>query len=141
MAALEPLVIGVVLRVDVRGWSAAPPLLPKQPIRTADGKDGARSFFYDLSPNEADLTVSELCNWLGSRLDRLLSGEHAPFQGGMVAVRLGLDIGLSVHPKATSWAATFPPEFLGVLADAQVQLTATYYPATDAGEPHSEDDL
>ena len=141
MAASEPLVIGVVLRVDVRGWTAAPPLLPKEPIRTSDGRDGARTFFYDLSPKEADLSVTDLCHRLGSRLDRMLTGEKAPFQDGMFAVRLGLDIGLSVDPKATSWAATFPPEFLAVLADAQVELTATYYPATDADEPLSEDDL
>ena len=141
MAAAQPLVIGVVLRVDVRGWTAAPPLLPKAPIRTLDGRDGARTFFYDLSPKEPDLNVSDLCHRLGSRLDRLLTGEKAPFQDGMVAVRLGLDIGLSVDPKAASWAVTFPPEFLAVLADAQVELTATCYPATDADEILSEDDL
>ncbi len=133
-----PLVIGVVLRVDVRGWQGAPPLLPKEPLKEEHGRDGARTFFYDLTPKEPDLSVEDACMRLASRLERMLIA-RSPF--AELPVRLSLDVGVMVDPNAGGWAYTWPPEFLRVLADAQAQLTASHYPATDGAEPLSEDDL
>jgi len=141
LAAAQPVVIGVLLRVDIRGWRGAPPLLPDAPINVGEGREGAQSFFYDLSPKAHDLTVADVCNKLGSRLERMLTGERSPFAESTMAVRLSLDIGLAVEPSAESWTSTFPIDFLAVLADAGVELTTTHYPATDEGEPRSEDDL
>ncbi|MDB5572084.1 MAG: hypothetical protein JWN93_3267 [Hyphomicrobiales bacterium] len=135
-----PAVIGIVLRVDVRGWRGAPPLMPREPLKEEQGRDGARAFFYDLSPREADLSVEDACTRLASKLERMLVA-RSPFADLDLPVRLSLDVGVMVDPAAGSWSMTWPPEFLRVLGDAQAQLTATCYPATDGGEPLSEDDL
>lgn len=133
-----PVVVGMVLRVDVRGWSGPPPLLPKEPLKVEDGRDGARAFFYDLSPREPDLTVEEACVRVASRLERMLI-ERSPFTE--LPARLALDVGVMIDPRAASWSYVWPPDFLRVLGDAQMELTASHYPATDSGEPLSEDDL
>ena len=55
---MEPVALGILLRLEVRGWSGPAPRLPREPIRIDEGREGLRIFTYDLSPSEPDLSVA-----------------------------------------------------------------------------------
>ena len=138
----EPIVIGVVLRVDLRGWGGAPPLLPKAPVKIEDGRDGAQSFFYNLTPDDTEMDTQSLGLWLGSRLERLLMSEKSPFHESEAPRRLFLDVGLMFDADDARFVTSWSPEFMGVLGDAGIEMTVTHYPFRKQNdEPLSEDDL
>ena len=138
----EAIVIGVVFRADVRGWSGAPPKLPKEPVKIEEGRDGSLSFYYNLTPDDPEMTSESLGLWLGSRLERLLLSEKSPFHGIESPRRYFLDVGMMFDPDTDKVVTLWSPEFMGVLGDAGIELTVTHYPMRPAAaEPLSEDDL
>ena len=116
----DPVVIGVVLRVDIRGWSGAPPKLPAAPVKVEEGRDGSLSFFYNLAPDDTEMNTQSLGLWLGSRLERMLNGEKSPFFEKDLPRRLFLDVGLMFSAGDDSIITTWSPEFMGVLGDAGI---------------------
>lgn len=134
---MEPFVVGILLKVETRGWNGAAPQLPKPPIHIEEGRDGLRVFSYDLSLREADVTVSDACARVASRLERMLAGPKSPFPEGGYALRCTLEIGVIANRERTSFGYGWPLEFLQVLVDCNVELNVTHYlPAGDsASEP------
>lgn len=123
-----PIVIGAVLRVDVRGWDRPAPVLHDAPINSEDGTDGTRSFFYDFMPSsDGDLTVEPFCARVTSRLERHLTGENAAFAEGAFARRMVLEVGLMVEDTDERFAMQWPPDFLAVLGEAETALSLTFY--------------
>ena len=89
---MEPTVVGILLKVETRGWTGPPPSLPREPVKIDEGRDGLRVFVYDLSPKEADLAVSDACLRIASRLERMLNSPKSPFPPGQYALRCTLGI-------------------------------------------------
>jgi hypothetical protein len=135
-----PIVLGIILRIEMRGWHGPPPRLALDPIRIEDGERGLdQIFFYDLSPKEEALTVEAACARVGSRLERLLLSAEA-LGGGMVfAARLRLEVGLWVGGGQASFSYSWPVEFLQILAAADVELGVSHYVA-DAGASGEDDE-
>ncbi len=137
----EPAVIGVVLRVDIRGWSGPPPRLPDAPVKVEEGRDGSLSFFYNLTPADPDMNTQSLGLWLGSRLERMLMSGKSPFHTSDLPRRLFLDIGLMFNADDDRMVTSWSPEFMGVLGDAGIEMNVTHYPFRADTTPLSEDDL
>lgn len=137
----EAIVIGAVLRVDLRGWKGAPPDLPQPPIKVEEARDGTQTFHYDICPDAFDMTAGELANRITSRLERLLLSEKSPFFEDVIARRFSLEIGLMYDKTSDRIATSWPPDFLGVLGDADVELAVTYYPVEAENTTRNEDDL
>jgi hypothetical protein len=134
-------VIGLVLRVDVRGWNGAPPLLPQSPVRSETGRDGAQSFHYDLLPRDVVLDTEGLCARFASRLERLLGGERSALAQVDLPFRLCLEVGLMYDDDGSPHSTRWTPDFLRVLGELDMQLTVSHYPFAGNAEPLSEDDL
>lgn len=138
-------VIGVVLRLDVRGWQGEAPLLPEAPVKSEEGRDGAHSFYYDLMPKGAvadvPLDVEAVSVRLASRLERCLLAEHSPLQACDLPFRLTLDIGVMFDADGTAFAMNFTPDFLRVSGEADMTVAVTHYPYEASSAPLSEDDL
>lgn len=133
----EPVVLGIYLKVETRGWAGPAPKLPADPVRVESGVDAYRQFIYDLSPKEADLTVNEACQRAASRIERMLCAEPTPFPEGHYALRLRLEIGLMGDPEAGPMSYVWPLDFLQALADSHVELAVSHYfpsPDDDGGE-------
>lgn len=142
----EAIVIGAVLRVDLRGWSASPPHAPDPPIKIEEGRQGTQSFYYDFSPADDNLTASDFGTRFYSRLERVMLSDKSPFNEGAFARRFTLEIGLMYDGAEQRFATSWPPEFLGVLGAADAELITTYYavsaPAKNQErDPLNEDDL
>jgi len=140
----EAIVIGAILRVDLRGWSQPPPELPQAPIRTETDREGTLVCYYDICPDGFDLTAADLSNRIGSRLERMLLSPKSPFHEGMFARRFTLEIGMMYDAAHGRIATSWPADFLRVLGEADAELIVTHYPFTGEsaeGEPRSEDDL
>ena len=137
----EPIVIGVVLRADIRGWGGPPPKLPKEPVKVEEGRDGSQTFFYNLTPEDPEMNTQSLGLWLGSRLERMLMTDKSPFHGSEAPRRLFLDIGLMFDTQDERIVTSWSPEFMGVVGDAGIEMTVTHYPFKAVAEPMSEDDL
>ncbi len=133
---MEPFVIGILLRVETRGWNGPPPRLPKEPVKVEEGRDGLRVFLYDLSPKEADVAVSDACLRIASRLERMLTGPKSPFPQGHYALRCVLEFGLLADRERESFGYSWPLEFLQVMVDAGVELNVTHY----MPKPDEDDD-
>jgi hypothetical protein len=135
----EPLVLGIFLKVETRGWTGPAPKLPKDPVRIEAGQDASKLFIYDLSPKEQDLTVSDACQRLASRLERVLVRERPAFPEGQYAVRMRLEVGLIADP-AQPISYTWPLDFLQALADSEVELTVSHYlPSSDEDDEDDEE--
>lgn len=140
---MEPFVIGIVLKVETQGWRGAAPLLPRAPVRIDEGRDGLRVFVYDLSPKEPDITVSDACLRLGSRLERMLNSAKSPFPQGEYAMRCTLEFGVLADPQRESFGYAWPLEFLQVIVDANIELSVTHYlpkPDDDDALENGDDD-
>lgn len=138
-------VIGIVLRLDMRGWQGEAPLLPDAPVKSEDGRDGARSFYYDLMPKGASaaqpMDIEGMCVRLASRLERALLADSSPLHGCDLPYRLVLDMGVMFDADGTAFAVNFTPEFLRVSGEADMTLTVTHYPFEPGKAVLSEDDL
>ena len=124
---IQPLVIGVILRLDIMGWQGEPPGLPDPPIRSAPGEAGSVSYFYDYSPAMPDQDVPAMCLRLMARLRRALLPPSSPFTDLPLAIRAVLDMALAVPDKVESYSYSWPVEFLQILADAEVELSLSHY--------------
>ena len=123
----QPLVMGVILRLDLMGWQGDPPGLPDPPIRIAPGEAGSVSYYYDYSPPNVEQDVPEFCLRLMGRLRRALLPPSSPFSEQALAMRAVLDIALAVPDKVETYSYAWPVEFVQILADAEVQLSLTHY--------------
>lgn len=124
---MEPIVIGILLKLETHGWNGPPPLLPKEPIKIDEGRDGLRVFVYDLSFKEPDVGVSDACLRIASRIERMLSAPKSPFPEGHYALRSTLEFGVLADRERESFGYAWPIEFLQVLVDANVELKVTHY--------------
>ena len=86
----QPLVMGVILRLDLMGWQGDPPGLPDPPIRIAPGEAGSVSYYYDYSPPNVEQDVPEFCLRLMGRLRRALLPPCSPFSEQALAMRVVL---------------------------------------------------
>jgi len=120
-------VLGVLLKLETLGYDGPAPLLPRAPIKDAQGADGSRVFHYDLTPAEENLTVEDLCARLGSRLERLLSAPNSALPDGPFPRRLALEVGVLADREDASFAYAWPLEFLRVLVDADIGLNVSHY--------------
>ncbi len=128
-------VLGVILKVDMMGYEGPPPQLPAAPISEERGRDGYRRFVYDLSPSDPCLSVEDACAKLGSRLERMLNSSRSALPETPFAARLTLEFGLLADREDESFAYSWPPDFLRVLVDAEIQLNVTHYlPKPEAGD-------
>lgn len=123
---MEPVVLGVILKLETQGWSGAPPLLPKEPVKSDETKDGRRTFFYDLSPKDQDLSVTDACLRIYSRLERMLSSPAA-LPKGEYASRLTLELGVLADRDREAFGYAWPLEFLATLVDLNIELAVTHY--------------
>lgn len=138
---MEPLVLGIFLKVETRGFPGPAPLLPKEPIRTEAGADGYRLFVYDLSPKDEGLTVGDAAQRMASRLERMFAPERTPFPEGHYALRLQLEIGLLGDAAARSISYAWPLDFVQAIADCGIELNVSHYlPSPDADDGDAADD-
>ena len=92
-----------------------------------------RSFFYDLSPKDQDLSVVDACLRIYSRLERMLTKTHA-LPKGEYASRLTLEIGVLADGEKEAFGYSWPLEFLATLVDCNIELAVTHYlPKPDGG--------
>ena len=131
---MEPVALGIVLRVEVQGWSGPAPHLPNEPMRIDEGRDGARIFIYDLSPKDPTLSVSDACLRIASKLERMLAPERTPFTEPHHAARCRLEFGVLADRERESFSYAWPLEFLTALVDAQIELNVSHYLPTDNEE-------
>ena len=124
---MEPVALGILLRIEVRGWNGPAPALPKEPMREETGREGLRVFTYDLSPSEPDLPVADAAVRIASRLRRMLSPERSPFPEGPFAARCTLEFGVLADPERESFSYSWPLEFLEALVDTEVGLSVSHY--------------
>jgi len=131
---MEPVALGIVLRVEVRGWSGPAPHLPNEPMRIEEGRDGARTFMYDLSPKDPTLSVTDACLRIASKLERMFAPERTPFNEPHHATRCMLEFGVLADRERESFSYSWPLEFLTALVDAQIELNVSHYLPTDNEE-------
>ena len=131
---MEPVALGIVLRVEVRGWTGPAPRLPHEPMRIDEGREGARTFIYDFSPKDPTLSVPDACLRIASKLERVLAPERTPFTEPHHAARCTLEFGVLADRERESFSYAWPLEFLGVLADAQIELNVSHYLPTNDEE-------
>ena len=128
-------VLGVVLKLELIGYEGPAPALPREPMREERDAQGTRRFFYDLSPSDPGLEVADACARLGSRLERVLNSPRSPLPEGMFATRLTLEFGVLADREDDSFSYSWPPDFLRVLADADIQLNVSHYlPKADSDD-------
>ena len=125
-------VLGVILKVETMGYDGPAPSLPRPPIKVGLGRDGHRQFVYDVSPAEENLSVEDVCARIGSRLERVLHSPDSPFHEAPFAARLTLEFGVLADREDTSFAYSWPAEFLHVLVDSDIALNVSHYlPSSD----------
>src|SRR6476469_9011579 len=124
---MEPLVLGIFLKVETRGWSGPPPKLPKEPIRVESGSEALQTFIYDLTPKEEGLTVSDAAQRLASRIERMFAPDRSPFPEGHYALRMKLEIGLLADPSGGAISYAWPLDFVQAVADAGLELNVSHY--------------
>lgn len=128
-------VIGIVLKVETIGYDGPPPVLPKEPVATEQGRDGLRRFIYDLTPPDRTLSVEDACARIGSRLDRMLNSPKPALPDGPHATRLTLDFGILADREDQSFRYSWSPEFLRTLVDAEINLNVSHYlPSPDQND-------
>jgi hypothetical protein len=136
---MEPLVLGIFLKVETRGWTGPAPKLPKETIRIEAGSDGLQTFIYDLTPKDEGLTVSDAAQRLASRIERMLSPDRTPFPEGHYALRLKLEVGLLADPSRGAISYAWPLDFVQAIADAGIELNVSHY-IPSAEEDDGDDD-
>ena len=123
----EPMVLGAILRADVCGWDGPPPHLPGDPIRIDEHARGSKSFVYDLLPRHSCVSVSDACHRVAAVIESLL--ENWPLRDLAFPARCRLDVGLVVENPAVPFKSDWPAAFLSALAEAEIELGLSFYPA------------
>jgi hypothetical protein len=135
----SPVVLGMILRLETRGWHGPAPRLAFDPIKVEAGRSRVeQSFFYDLLPAAEAMSVETACARAGSRLEKLLCSAEALGGETFFAARCRLEVGLWVEADRTSYSYSWPAEFLQILAAADVELAVSHYVA---GADEDEDSL
>ena len=139
----SPIVLGMVLRIETRGWQGPPPQFTLEPLRIEAGRTRLdQVFFYDFSPPEEAASVEAACARVGSRLERFLRSTEALGGETLVAARCRLEVGLWVEHDQAAYSYSWPAEFLQILAAADVELTISHYVAgakkTDGDDSSSD---
>jgi hypothetical protein len=125
----EPVVLGAILRVDLRGWTGAAPSLPGAPLRVEENASGVSSFFYDLLPQRALAPVSQAAERIGMTVASLL--DRWPFDELPFPARCVLELGVAVDDPASPWSVVWPAAFLGALGAVDIELCLSVYPSTN----------
>ena len=129
----QALIIGALLRIDVRGFAGDLPDAFGRPIRD-DMRDGLRSLTYDLESQIGDGVIDEACARLALWFDRhFIEADVDPFAGA-AARRMKLEIGLMVDEQDESWSCELPANLLDCLGALQAPVNLSFYP-----QPFDED--
>jgi hypothetical protein len=118
-------VLGVLLKVETMGFDGDPPSLPRPPMNVARDRDGQRTFVYNLSPAEENLSVEDVCARIGSRIEKALRA--SPFMDAPFAARLTLEFGVLADREDASFSYSWPPEFLRTLVEFDIILNVSHY--------------
>ena len=128
-AMSEPLIIGALLRIDLRAFGADLPAALGAPMRD-EMREGLRSLTYDLESLIGDGIVDEACARLAVWFDRqFIEVDDDPFQGA-AARRMKLEIGLMVDDQEESWSCELPANLLDCLGALQASVSLSFYPQT-----------
>jgi hypothetical protein len=119
-------IVGAVLRVDLRGFSGELPAKLGAPMSEDPTRDGTRILFYDLARQVGDGIFDEACARLAVFLDRHFV-EQQPFEGAF-AKRFKLELGLMVGAGAESWSCDLPAHLIDALAAMEAGAGLTFYP-------------
>ncbi len=133
-----PILVGAVLRVDLRGFSGELPTKLGAPMSEEPTRDGTRSLFYDLARQVGDGVLDEACARLAVFLDRHFCDEQ-PFEGAF-AKQMKLELGLMVRAGAESWSCDLPAHLLDALAAMEAGVGLTFYPQ-DADDDAVEEEI
>ncbi len=129
----QALIIGALLRIDLRGFAGDLPAALGKPMRD-EFRDGLRSLTYDLEGQIGDGIVDEASARLALWFDRyFIEADVDPFEGA-AARRMKLEIGLMVDEDDESWSCELPANLLDCLGALQAPLNLSFYP-----QPFDED--
>ncbi|MDB5640890.1 MAG: hypothetical protein JWN07_207 [Hyphomicrobiales bacterium] len=120
-----PILVGAVLRIDLRGFSGELPTTLGAPMSEDPQRDGTRILFYDLARQVGDGILDEACARLAVFLDRHFADEQ-PFEGAF-AKKMKLELGLMVGAGAESWSCDLPAHLLDALAAIEAGVGLTFY--------------
>jgi hypothetical protein len=121
-----PVLVGAVLRIDLRGFSGDLPTKLGAPMSEDPTRDGTRVLFYDLARQVGDGILDEACARLAVFLDRHFVDEQ-PFAGAF-AKQMKLELGLMVAGEAESWSCDLPAHLLDAVAAMEAGVGLTFYP-------------
>ena len=123
----EALIIGALLRVDLRGFAGDLPVALGTPMHDAF-RDGLRQLTYDLEGQIGDGLVDEASARLALWFDRhFIEADSDPFDGA-AARRMKLEIGLMVDEQDESWSCELPANLLDCLGALQASVNLSFYP-------------
>jgi hypothetical protein len=123
----DALLIGALLRIDLRGFSGELPADLGQPMRD-EMQQGLRALTYDLEGQLGDGIVDEACARLALWLDRhFIEADADPFDGA-AARRMKLELGLMVDEGEDSWSCELPANLLDCLGALQASVNLSFYP-------------
>ncbi len=127
METSEAILIGALLRIDLRGFAGDLPASLGVPVRD-EMREGLRSLTYDLEGQLGDGVMDEACARLALWFDRhFIEADEDPFQG-IAARRLKLEIGLMVDDQAESFSCELPANLLDCLGALQASVNLNFYP-------------
>jgi hypothetical protein len=121
-----PVLVGAVLRIDLRGFSGDLPATLGAPMSEDPTRDGTRILFYDLARQVGDGMLDEACARLAVFLDRHFV-EEQPF-ADVFAKRMKLELGLMAAADAESFTCDLPAHLLDALAAMEAGVGLTFYP-------------
>ncbi|MDB5543824.1 MAG: hypothetical protein JWO64_973 [Hyphomicrobiales bacterium] len=133
----RPVIVGAVLRVDLRGFSGDLPARLGAPMSEDPMRDGTRALFYDLARQVGDGILDEACARLAVFFDRHFVDEQ-PFEGAF-AKQMKLELGLMVSADAESWSLDLPAHLLDALAAMEAGVGLTFYPQQVEDDAVQED--
>ena len=127
MEAGAALVIGALLRIDLRGYGGDLPASLGAPMRD-DLRDGLRSLVYDLENQIGDGVLDEACARFALWFDRHFIEADVDLFEGAAARRMKLEIGLMVDEQDDSWSCELPANLLDCLGALQASVALSFYP-------------
>ena len=123
----QALIIGALLRIDLRGFAGDLPAALGKPMQD-EFRDGLRQLTYDLEGQIGDGIVDEASARLALWFDRhFIEADADPFEGA-AARRMKLEIGLMVDEDDESWSCELPANLLDCLGALQAPVNLSFYP-------------